>query len=240
MKTNKWPKIVEPLSPETQDKYLNWEAYWLAHYNDKYHFVEEFNKTFLIKFAKHFKKRARLLEVGPGLSTQVRSIFSDTDYYCFERRQDFCQKLRSQISPAHVFEGDIQEVTGMPGRFFDIIVALHILEHLPNLPAALREIRRILVPQGTLLVVIPCVGSPLYDLGGRFSSGRAFRRMFGEGYELLKRHEHMNSAQEIVQEIQREFFFAQVAFYPFRTRILGVRLNFLAGFCCLPKKPISD
>jgi 2-polyprenyl-3-methyl-5-hydroxy-6-metoxy-1,4-benzoquinol methylase len=35
-------------------------------------------------------------------------------------------------------------------------MAIHVLEHLPNLPAAVRELRRLVKEDGRLIAMIPC------------------------------------------------------------------------------------
>ena len=217
------------------DKFMKWEAYWLGCYHTKYFFVKEFNAAFLRRFSNYHQQGGKLLEVGPGVSAQVRSIFPNADYYGLDRRKDFCQVLASQLPANHVYQGDIQKATDMPGQFFDTVVLLHVLEHLADLPAALREIRRILIPQGRMLAVIPCEGSLLYKLGRKFSSARVFRREFGEGFEEIMRCEHVNTAREIVEEIQKEFVIEQSIFHPINASIIGVRFNLLAGFHCRAK-----
>jgi SAM-dependent methyltransferase len=41
---------------------------------------------------------------------------------------------------------------------FDAVLSTQVLEHLPDPLAALRELRRVLVPGGTLWLTAPCVG----------------------------------------------------------------------------------
>ena len=56
---------------------------------------------------------------------------------------------------------DYQERFYFVDDFFDRIIAVHVMEYLPNLPAAIREAYRLLHKQrGQLLIVIPCEGGP--------------------------------------------------------------------------------
>jgi SAM-dependent methyltransferase len=45
--------------------------------------------------------------------------------------------------------------TGLPDQSFDIVIMSETLEHLLNLQATLREVRRILKPAGTFLITVP-------------------------------------------------------------------------------------
>jgi ubiquinone/menaquinone biosynthesis C-methylase UbiE len=64
-----------------------------------------------------------------------------------------------------VIVGDCEDRIDVPEQFFDRIIAIHVLEHLTNLPKALDELVRVLAPGGRLSVVIPCEGGLLYFLG---------------------------------------------------------------------------
>ena len=50
-----------------------------------------------------------------------------------------------------------------PDAVFDLVEARHSLEHVDDLPAAMREIRRVLLPGGLLVAVVPYGLSSLYN-----------------------------------------------------------------------------
>ncbi|MBK8203625.1 MAG: class I SAM-dependent methyltransferase [Bdellovibrionales bacterium] len=98
------------------------------------------------------------------------------DYHLFEYRKigvRFSEKNFSQLDVCH---GDIQCKTKYEGNFFDRIVAIHVLEHLPDLPLAVDEFSRILKPDGHLDVVLPCEGGWAYEFARQISSARMFKR----------------------------------------------------------------
>ena len=50
---------------------------------------------------------------------------------------------------------DVQDIP-LQDKSLDIIIILHVLEHVPNVTKAIRELRRVLHPGGLLLHETPC------------------------------------------------------------------------------------
>ena len=88
---------------------------------------------------------------------------------------------------------------------FDRIVAIHMLEHLRNLPAALAEIDRILAPDGYFDVVLPCEGSLAYSLARRISAKPLFEKRFGMSYDPIIANEHVNTLADVLGALQPLF-----------------------------------
>ncbi|HKI00536.1 MAG TPA: class I SAM-dependent methyltransferase [Thermoanaerobaculia bacterium] len=72
-------------------------------------------------------------------------------------------------------------VTAMPFEegYFDVLVAVSALEFVADLDAACAEIRRVLSPGGTLIVVTPG-HSPLVDFGLGVLTGKRAKEDFGD------------------------------------------------------------
>jgi SAM-dependent methyltransferase len=93
------------------------------------------------------------------------------------------------------------------------MIAVHVLEHLPDLPAAVKEAARLLKPGGVFSIVIPCDPGLAYEVARKISSQRIFTRRYRMPYMWLMRREHLNSPREILSllgnsfdEIDREYF----------------------------------
>jgi ubiquinone/menaquinone biosynthesis C-methylase UbiE len=176
-----------------------------------------------------------VLEIGPGWASAVRKLLRSTDaYYCCDADPRVCDELRSELAGLQVLCGNVQRSIPLADGSVDRVVALHVLEHLPDLPAALAEIRRVLKREGCLDVVIPCEGSPLYSLGREFSSARLFRKRFGKGFRAIMRVEHVNQATEIMSALVPNWSSSHHDYFPFPLATLGVRWNLLAGFRLRP------
>lgn len=50
---------------------------------------------------------------------------------------------------------DITDMAGYPDESFDLVICSHVLEHIPDDRRAMREIRRILAPKGTAMLLVP-------------------------------------------------------------------------------------
>lgn len=152
-----WPKRPPELTVEQERAREAFVAVWHQQLPTRYAMIERFNHGSIARLP--IKKGANTLEIGAGLGAHSR--FEDLtrqDYYCLEYREEFCKTLVEMFPANRVVCGDIEQRQPWLSGFFDRIIAIHVLEHLRNLPAALAEIRRLLKPDGFFDVVVPCEG----------------------------------------------------------------------------------
>jgi SAM-dependent methyltransferase len=103
-----------------------------------------------------------------------------------------------------------------PAGHFDRYIAVHVLEHLPNLPLCVSEAWRVLDKEhGQLLAVIPCEGGLAYSLARRISAQRLFERTYRMPYAPFIAREHVNRPAEILAELTRYFTLERRRFFPF-------------------------
>src|SRR5690606_12213273 len=98
---------------------------------------------------------------------------------------------------------------------FDRVIAVHVLEHLPNLPACIHEMHRLLNKQrGQFLVVIPTEGSPAYTLARQLSAERVCKKHYGGDYSWFYKREHINLPREVFEELAPYFDIERRRFFP--------------------------
>ena len=116
---------------------------------------------------------------------------------------------------------------------FDRIISIAAFEHICSLPEVIARCGLHLADDGQLRAGIPSEGTILWRLGYKYTTGLEFRRKYNLDYEVLMRHEHVNTAQEI-EEILR-YFFTKV-----EVRVFGLAkfLSFYQFYAC--REPIVN
>jgi ubiquinone/menaquinone biosynthesis C-methylase UbiE len=133
--------------------------------------------------------------------------------------------FRSRFPNIAATIADCQQRLPFDDHYFDRILAIHVLEHLPNLPAAIAELHRVCNKQhGLLSVVIPCEGGFAYGLARRVSAQRVFENRYKQPYRWFIEREHINKPNEIVEELQRYFHVRQSDYWPLMIPVTSVNL----------------
>ena len=213
----KWPKILPPLTPEQKQRSDEFMKLWHEVLPRRYGLLERFNHQFPVRHSP--PGFVTTLEIGAGLGEHLQyerlTPEQERNYYCNEFRPNMAEEIRRRFPRVQTVVGDCQQRLDFADGYFDRVIAVHVLEHLPNLPAAIREAHRLLNPvRGRLLVVIPTEGTPAYSLARRISAQRVWNRRFGGGYEEFYRREHINLPAEILAELDPYFTIAARRFFP--------------------------
>jgi len=157
------------------------------------------------------------LEVGAGLGGHIAyENLENQQYSVIELRDNMAEILERKFPTVKTYVGDIQKRTEFSDRQFDRIIAIHVLEHLLDLPSALKEIHRVLKDDGHFTVVIPCEGGLAYGFARYISSNQVFKKKFKMKYDWLMKTEHVNQPSEIIGEIRREFIIVKREFFPLK------------------------
>ena len=214
---NKWPKKLPSITPEQKlisDDFMN---HWHEVLPSRYGFVDAFNHRYAVEIAP--KDFVRTLEIGCGLGEHLTyEKLSDRQkegYVAVDIRENMIKQIRARFPWVNAITGDCQQRLDFEDGTFDRIVAIHVLEHLPNLPAAIMEIYRLIdKAKGLLTVVIPCEGGALYSLARKISAQRVFEKRYNQSYDWFIKREHINLPTEIVNELNKYFVIGSSKYYP--------------------------
>jgi SAM-dependent methyltransferase len=234
----KWPKIFPPLSLEQKRVSDDFMKYWHEVLPRRYGVIEKFNHGYPVRHApKDFKTT---LEIGAGLAEHVEyeklTPEQEADYVALELRPNMVAAIRQKFPRIQAREGDCQKRLPFADGHFDRILAVHVLEHLPNLPAAVREMHRLCDPErGVFSVVIPCEGGLAYSLARRISAQRIFEKRYKQSYRWFIEREHINRPAEIMAELAPYFEIRHRSFFPLPF-LPFVFCNLVIGLTLIPRK----
>ena len=127
-----------------------------------------------------------VLEIGPGnepfpVAPDARVRYADRSLKG-GRDKNFPELVGSPRGPSAdwIIDLDVDGLAPIPDCCLDAVIACHVIEHLVNPIAALREFERVLRPQGRLVLVVPDrnvtfdsvrQASPLADVLTKFRQG---------------------------------------------------------------------
>src|SRR5262249_34697809 len=140
-----WPKTLAPLTEEQRRISNDFMHYWHEVLPRKYSIIDRFNHTYPVKAS--CGGFTRTLEIGAGLGEHLEyeslTPAQESEYYTLELRANMSRSIKERFPRINVVTADCQERLPFPDNHFDRLLAIHVLEHLPNLPAALREVYRV-------------------------------------------------------------------------------------------------
>jgi ubiquinone/menaquinone biosynthesis C-methylase UbiE len=229
-----WPKVRPQLSLEQQKIIEDWYSYWLPKQSAQFGPIVRFNHKYAARTAV---AGARTLEIGAGTGEHLLyEEQSGQEYYALELREELARNLQSRFPNVRVIVGDCQKKIEAPDQSFDRVLAIHVLEHLVDLPNALSEVSRVLRPDGTFMVVIPCEGGLAYQLGRQFSSKRMFEQRYQTSYDWMISYDHVNKADEIMEELNSRFVVKARSYYPLG--FPSLHLNLIVGLTLVPRNNV--
>ncbi len=95
-------------------------------------------------------EKGSLLDIGAGtgdfLATAKAKGWTTTGLEPNEKAKN------SAISKGVTFENDIKNIEN---QSFDVITMWHVLEHVPDIEQQIKELKRLLKPNGTIIIAVP-------------------------------------------------------------------------------------
>jgi SAM-dependent methyltransferase len=218
MNAPKWPKVLAELTPDQKRISDDFMKYWHEVLPKRYGLIERFNHSYPILHAP--ARFTSTIEIGAGLAEHLEyeklSAAQEAGYVALELRSNMVEAIRARFPRIQALESDCQGRLPFDNGCFDRILAIHVLEHLPNLPAAVREMHRLSNPQGGVLsIVIPCEGGLAYSIARKISAERIFKKRYRQPYGWFIEREHINRPREILEELAPYFETKHRSFFPF-------------------------
>ncbi|MCL2393458.1 MAG: methyltransferase domain-containing protein [Acidimicrobiaceae bacterium] len=93
-----------------------------------------------------YSRRQRVLETSPRLGEQYRRHMSQVVSYVASDYDESAHRAMLKL--------DLQDLQ-LPDASFDVILTPHVLEHVPDTDAALRELFRVTAPGGSVFLMVP-------------------------------------------------------------------------------------
>lgn len=233
---NKWPKIFESLTPEQEAISNDFMEYWHSILPARYNILNQFNNEYVVKHAP--ADFITTIEIGAGdgehLSYENLSELQRKHYHAIDIRENMVNAFKIRSPDIHAIIADCQTRMPFEDHYFDRVLAIHVLEHLPNLPAAIQEMHRLCNKEkGIFSVVIPCEGGLAYSIARKISAERIFKKRYNQPYDWFIQREHINTPDEILEELKHYFNIETSSYFPIPIPLQWI--NLCIGLTLTPK-----
>jgi SAM-dependent methyltransferase len=137
--------------PYAQVSFARYSQYWWS------------NRYYAKLARRHGPREGRLLEVGCGLghllawlTDRYQVVGTDVNPWALE-------EARRNVPQGQFLQLSAQDMGPLEDSSFQIVIAKHVVEHLPEPEQALGEFSRLLAPGGLLLLATPNLDSPMRE-----------------------------------------------------------------------------
>jgi phosphatidylethanolamine/phosphatidyl-N-methylethanolamine N-methyltransferase len=182
-----------------------------------------------------------ILEVGAGSGHHFPYVRGNYTKYIMTDGSPEMLAITSNKYHAEVAAGTLeirqQDATGLrdySDRSIDRLIATHVLEHLPQPVAVLKEWNRVVRPGGIISLVLPCDPGLLWRFGRHLGPRRNAKRA-GLPYDYLQAAEHINSIFNLVVFIRHHFDLAKELWYPVRIPVPDLNLFYICHIVTTPE-----
>ena len=157
----------------------------------------------------------RVIEIG--CSHRHHLLYGNQSYKNYiglDIEYKYAATLQSRYENAAVVNGDAYQLP-FADNVADAVLSIYNLEHLKKLDTGLKEIYRILKPQGELLIGLPAEGGFAYDLGRNLTSKPYMEKKYGIDYDAVVHYEHCNIFKDILKSLEKDYEIINRRYIPF-------------------------
>jgi SAM-dependent methyltransferase len=134
--------------PYAQVSFKRFSQYWWS------------NRYYALLCRRFGPERGRVLEVGCGLGHLLGWLADKYAVYGADVNLFALRQARINVPQGYFLLLPAQDLSAIPDRCFQIVIAKHVLEHVPEPEKAIAEIARVLSPRGLFLLSTPNLDSP--------------------------------------------------------------------------------
>ncbi len=150
---------------------------------------------------------SQVLEVGAGTGVHLAFVRHEFDRYVMTDHSATTlerAEIPAALRPKVEFDTVDAAKLHYPDDSFDRVIATHVLEHMQNPHAVIREWCRVLRPGGVLSLILPCDPGLAWRIG-RYFGPRKKATGSGIDYDYWMAREHVNSINNLVTFVR--FYF---------------------------------
>jgi len=193
------------------------KASYVEHYRSNRAGEQGLSKT-VVKLESWMHRRVsegitggNLLEIGAGNLNHVPYLPGSCACDAVEPFHQLWEDSPHRARVRHIYS-DLLEVPQSAG--YDCIFSVAVLEHLTDLPFILARAGLLLREGGTFRAGFPSEGGLLWGLAWRLTTGIEYRLRRGLDYGAIMRHEHLNTASEILILLGHFYEHVEVSRFP--------------------------
>ncbi len=168
-------------------------------------------------------------ELGPGVIEHLQYHSSRPDkYILIDIDQEFLKKSK-KVLVDHDYENiDVVNTDGniieLDDDSIDIMLTFNQLEHVTDLEHYVKEIKRVLKPDGILVGSVPCEGGVAWGMGRFLTTRRYCKENFDFNFDKIICWEHPNFVDHIRSILGNNFVAIQEKFSPFIVPVMDINL----------------
>lgn len=151
LKTDPQPSLEALPKYYESDDYISHTDGKRSLFEKAYHFIKVHSLKKKVQLINSFHpEKGSLLDIGAGtgdfLATAKANGWQITGLEPSEKAKN------SAITKGVSFENDIKTIEN---QSFDVITMWHVLEHVPDIEQQIKELKRLLKPNGTIIIAVP-------------------------------------------------------------------------------------